>query len=895
MSDILENRTKHKISPLKEIRNSVFGLEFHKDSNNQVINQDNSFQMGMKNQTTIKNQNNNNNTEDKLIEQLNKNIQKDINNENKKQNLPTQQTQPTQPSSYNPIADPLSHDLIKQGILCRLIGRSIDETFHIDVKIKDGNKIPINNNTKDDCIKQEWIFGRNSNTCTYLLPVQSTRISNKHFKLWINMGNKSDNNNNNDDDNNNTNNNNNNLMIQDLSTNGTWLNNSKLVQGRNYILTQGDEIAVGIGIEKDVVRFVVHLPNVILNKMLSNNLKSELPEDKGINKDFIIRDEIVGSGAFATVKKAIERSTGITYAAKIISKKKALGGLDGVARELQILKKLNHPGIVRLKAFYEDNDNYYLVMEYISGGDLMDFVACNGAIDESASREIARQILEAILYVHSKGISHRDLKPDNIMIAQDDPVIVKITDFGLAKSQENESRMKTFCGTLAYLAPEVISNKKKQLNNKKRYLGNGRITEDLYSNKVDMWSIGCLLFVIMTAHLPFSGSTQEMLFKHIINGDYHEKLLKSMNISIEGCDFISRLLEVDVTLRLNATQALNHPWFNELIDYPSQVSLSQHLSQSQKNITKHKINNNKDQVIKDFKIPNVPKERNINNDNTNDSMNFLGASTSNIEDEGVNQTNNNNNNGNNNGNEKSKKILGSPFKDNKNILSSLSNMKHLNLTKSLPKATFMSLNIVEQNSVKTKLSTINIPQGIPVFSIGRLNNLNVQMNDERISKIHCMIMKRRHPTNDEEKINNNTNNNITTINNNDTIDNDLSFSSPAMGLDDVWLLDFSTNTCSVNGMKIGKGKKIKLRDGDIISLFIDKKHNSSLNYLVRIIDTTGLFIDDYYERKKISIDENDKKLFDSKLREGLKQVGVNVQQKKRKAVESIQHPNKRRI
>lgn len=838
--------------------------------------------------------------------------------------LPDTTTQPTQPSSYNPLTDPLGHELVKQGVLCRLIGRTFDETFHIDLKSKDGNKIRVNNNEGSESlstIKQEWIFGRNSHTCTYLLPVQSTRISNKHFKLWMNI----------DSDNNSSNGTSsskqeNNLMIQDLSTNGTWLNNSKLVQGRNYILTQGDEIAVGIGIEKDVARFVVHLPNVMLSKMINANgsLKALSLDEKGIHKDFIIRDEIVGSGAFATVKKAIERSTGITFAAKIISKKKALGGMDGVSRELQILKKLDHPGIVRLKAFYEDDDNYYLVMEYVAGGDLMDFVACNGAIDESASREIARQIMEAILYVHSKGISHRDLKPDNIMIAQDDPVVVKITDFGLAKSQEQESRMKTFCGTLAYLAPEVISNKKKQSNNRKRYLGNGRITEDLYSNKVDMWSIGCLLFVIMTAHLPFSGSTQDILFKHITNGDYHEKLLKSMDISIEGCDFISRLLEVDVALRLNAAQALQHPWFSESIEYPSQVSLSQHLSQSQRNVTKQipkRIEENNDansrgkdnkyvsQIMKDFKIPEIPKERNPHED----SMLFMGPSTSHIDDSKVlsplpeRQS-------------LTPKVarnvvpskpkvskdteISSPFSQQLQSQPKSESQPH-SQPRSQPKshskpppATFMSLSVIPPGQVKTKLSTIYIPQGTPAFYIGRLDNLNVQMNDERISKIHCMIVKRRHPTNDTGLNNtSSTHLSLSERENNKGSDEGVVYSSPAMGLDDVWLLDFSTNTCYVNGMKIGKGKKIKLRDCDVISLFIDKKHDSELNYLVRIIDTTGLYVDDFnsnLERKRVAMDENDKKLFENKLREGLKQVEVRVSQRKRKAVESIiEHPSKR--
>lgn len=824
---------------------------------------------------------------------------------------PEPTTQPTQPSNYNPLTDPLGHELVKEGVLCRLIGRTVEETFHIDVKIKDGEKIPVQ--TSDGSVrttgyKQEWLFGRNSHVCTYSLPVHSTRISNKHFKLWMSMNNgdnpsRSWNNSTGGDEANvsTVRLKDNNLMIQDLSTNGTWLNNSKLIPKQNYILTQGDEIAVGIGIEKDVVRFVAHFPINALGKILNadGTLKTTVPEEKGVYKDFIIRDEIVGSGAFATVKKAIERSTGITFAAKIISKKKALGGLDGVSRELQILKQLNHPGIVRLKAFYEDVDNYYLVMEFVSGGDLMDFVACNGAIDESASKEIAKQILEAILYVHSKGISHRDLKPDNIMIAQDDPVIVKITDFGLAKSQENESRMKTFCGTLAYLAPEVITNKKKQNGNRKRYLGNGRITEDLYSNKVDMWSIGCLLFVIMTAHLPFSGSTQDILFKHITNGNYHDKLLETMGISIEGRDFISRLLEVDVALRLNAYQALRHPWLHESYEYPSQVSLSQHLSQSQRHITKHvgNTNNANNTAAKNFKIPNPPKERKAMKAENFDPI---------IEDQNELHTNQTDNTEIATNLIKNSKFAGFSAENISNSMPSHkeNSKRQGNSLISAPKATFMSLSTTP-GSIPTEVNIIHIPQGKSAFFIGRLDNLNTVYSDDRISKIHCIILKRRHPTHDNNSTNSlndtysNNNNNNSKFNsqaNNSVLEeaNGSMFTSPAMALDDVWLLDFSTNTCYVNNMRIGKGNKIKLRNGDIISLFIDKKQHSRLDYVVSIIDNTGLFIEDPgLQRCKVPVDDNDRKLFDIKLKEGLNQVDNKITRKRKKVESIVELPNKR--
>lgn len=623
----------------------------------------------------------------------------------------TQPTQPTQPSTYNPTTDMLRQELAKQGVVVRLMGTTVAETFHIDVKLKDSKLV------KQDM--REWTFGRNKNSCTYALPIESTRISNKHFKLWITKDLQNDGK----------------LMIQDLSTNGTFLNNNKLDRMKNYILTQGDEISVGNGVNKDVIKFVVHLPVIKVQQL------------GGIHKDFIINDEIVGSGAFATVKKGIERSTGETFAVKIISKRKAFtNGLDGVTRELTILKNLDHPNIVKLKAFYEDDTDYYIVMEYVPGGDLMDFIAAYGAIEETPSKEIARQIIEAIDHVHSKGISHRDLKPDNILIAHDDPVVVKITDFGLAKSKESEGTMKTFCGTLAYLAPEVLNNKKSKV--KRRYLGNGKVKEDSYSNKVDMWSIGCLLFVIMTSHLPFSGATQELMFNNISNGQYHEKSLEQKNISSEGRDFIMRLIEPDVDLRLDAKQALRHPWLK--MDNGS-TSNNTSISQSQQS---SRIS----QVSKEmFKIPNSKPK----------------------------------------------------------------------------KGAMLTMKLVDEGLMEKFPDSITIPQGQPMFFIGRVKCNDVEINDDRISKVHCLIMKRRHPIK-------------------------TGMESAAMGLDDLWVLSNGTNPCFLNDEKLSKGKKIKLFDGDCISMFIDKRSDLKLVYKVEINDWTGLYKPASDEKREIlDCDESD--------------------------------------
>ncbi len=745
-------------------------------------------------------------------------------------------TQPTQPNAYNPRTDHLVDELVKSGVVCRLICTTTMSggNIYIDIKLKEDA----------DNDRQEWIFGRRSEVCDYALPTKSNRISNRHFKLWMNLSDRHWSHDSN-------------MMIQDTSTNGTWVNGSKLIKGTNYILTQGDEISIGIGVPADVIRFVVHFPkagaedgtvgkaeNSMSELNLSNvkeegkklvasdhsikpNIRrsSELPkqEKNGIFADFIIRDEIVGSGAFATVKKAIERKTGKTFAVKIISKKKALtGALEGVSRELKILQKLHHPGIVALKAFYEDESSYYLVMEYVPGGDLMDFVASYGAVGEAAGREIARQILLAIRYVHSKGISHRDLKPDNILIAQDDPVTVKITDFGLAKGQEKGGVMKTFCGTLAYLAPEVITGKYGSVKNgKKRYLGNGKSLEDSYSNKVDMWSIGCLLFVILTAHLPFSGSTQEALFKNITTGNYHESLLNENGVSIEGRDFLNRLLENDVSLRLNAKQALQHPWIREICPQDSQVSLSQSQSYQQRmsQAFSQRARREKMEPLLESKaesplqdhvdenlipLPVTPvqqigysqRETIINATSplaVNGSATFCSGKGVQIDGQ-----------------------LTGNFGAKNKASAEDEKMSHHD-PQALP-GTFLTLKLVSPPRNMNVKSLIHIKQGTLAFFAGRFNNLDYTLADERISKLHCAIIKKRHP-----------------------IKAPSIYESPAMGLEDIWLLDSSTNGCFIGNRKVGKGHKVKIHNNDMVSLFRDRQNRDEIIYRVIINDGTGLF------------------------------------------------------
>lgn len=714
---------------------------------------------------------------------------------------PPTQTQPTQTQPTQKSTPSQNQDVTDINLICRLICTTGQYQF-FDISRTKPTKSP------STTTKKTWIFGRNTE-CDFVLSTCS-RLSNKHFRLWLSL-------------------NDNTLWIQDTSTNGTYLNNSRLVKGSNYIVNQGDEISVGIGVPSDVVQFVVLFSDKYNPSKSTNN---SVVKDEGIHKDFIVKNDTIGQGAFATVKKAIERSSGDSYAVKIINRRRAIhaggkGAMAGVNRELEILRKLDHPNIVRLKSFYEDVENYYLVMELVPGGDLMDFVAANGAIGEDATQVITKQILDGIAYVHKLGISHRDLKPDNILIMQDDPIIVKITDFGLAKISDNATFMKTFCGTLAYVAPEIITGKHELVQQLDK--------ENNYSNLVDIWSLGCLVYVLLTSHLPFNGKTETQMFQKIKSGEFHESPLNSYQVSQEGRNFLRCCLQVDPSKRFTATQALKHPWLSEVEGdlntielQPSQkvLSLSQSTSQQSRKIENGlHVNASISKLDNDimtrpldgerlkaknpnsqFKVPKrvvpLPQSQPLLTGQPIVFSQPLRATQNAL---GVIQ---------------SDKGALSNDKKRPNSLESISETKRQKpntniVLDTVPQDKFLTLVPMSESSFQ---NPIFIRQGHNPYTIGRSEGCDTSIDDDRMSKLHCLINRKRHPVG-EASI----------------------YESPAHGLEDIWLLDFSTNSCFVNGVMVGKFRKVQLFSGDKVDFFVDSDVHELFSFKIRVDDATGLF------------------------------------------------------
>ena len=225
---------------------------------------------------------------------------------------------------------------------------------------------------------------------------------------------------------------------------------------------------------------------------------------------------------------------------------KTLEDKELVRIEIGILKLCHHPNIVRLLDHLENNDYIFIVMEYIEGGTLRQyFKKRKFNFSERQASNIMSQIVSGIKYLHQYGIVHRDLKPDNIMITQqNDFGIIKIMDFGLSKIVSPKEKMVDGYGSLSYVAPEVL-------------------LRTPYNKEVDIWSMGVILFYMLSGHLPFRGSKEDVVANKIVfesaefDEDDWETRSKTVRNLIESC------LEKKVENRITIEKFINHPWFKK--------------------------------------------------------------------------------------------------------------------------------------------------------------------------------------------------------------------------------------------------------------------------------------------------------------------------------------------
>jgi len=263
-----------------------------------------------------------------------------------------------------------------------------------------------------------------------------------------------------------------------------------------------------------------------------------------INLYYEITPKLLGTGNFSQVKKGITKGTKEQVAIKIIDKKRVKHKPEMLSNEVEILIKIDHKNVIKLLDLFDTNDFLYLVMELVTGGELFDRIVERESYSEADAKEVMRQLLNAIQYIHAHDIVHRDLKPENLLLeTEDNDVNIKLSDFGLSKIYDSEFLMKTACGTPGYVAPEILS-------------------ASPYGPAVDMWSAGVICYILLCGYPPFYNDNDAILFESILNAKYQFHSPYWDQISKGAKDLIRALLVVDPSARLTAGQALEMEWFH---------------------------------------------------------------------------------------------------------------------------------------------------------------------------------------------------------------------------------------------------------------------------------------------------------------------------------------------
>ena len=456
-----------------------------------------------------------------------------------------------------------------------------------------------------------FVFGRNDNQCDIVMSAELfKRVSNVHFSIFVNHSGV--------------------LMLQDLSTNGTVVDDT-ILKGKaastpqTRMLNPGSMIQILSPKNDEVVKFIVRFPsreghleqyeakfqayleniaayearartNNLINQRLtganhkahnSGSIKAPLVQNSvGMHWNGGDRYNVVGQigkGAFATVYQLATKSEGQLFAAKELEKRRFMknGILDQkLDNEMKIMQSINHPNIVQYIDYHDHANHVYIIMEFVPCGDLQQYMAhaLHGPLPETLGKKMAAQVLDALAYLHKNHITHRDLKPDNVLIANMDPddFTVKLSDFGLSKvvKVDDDTFLKTFCGTLLYCAPEVFPAYDSHLASKgkkrtRRGSAHSSAKYHSYSQSVDIWSFGAVLWYSLCHKPPFEGVNDaggrgQSMFNKIMGTPLDAVDLVARGISGDAISLLAEMLNTDPAARPSAAACLSHEWFGEM-------------------------------------------------------------------------------------------------------------------------------------------------------------------------------------------------------------------------------------------------------------------------------------------------------------------------------------------
>jgi len=265
-----------------------------------------------------------------------------------------------------------------------------------------------------------------------------------------------------------------------------------------------------------------------------------------IDHSYAITDVVLGSGGSGSEVKLANgkgRMSGLRFAVKTFSLQGlSAAGLRDLESEVEVFLTIDHPHIARLVDVYDAGQHLHLVMEYLEGGELFDRLSERKTFSEQVAAETVCQMLLAVNYLHALGIVHRDLKLENFMYESKGGRHLKLIDFGFSKFCDPKFGMFQSCGTLSYVAPEVLENN--------------------YTSQADLWSLGVVTFILLSGCMPFIG-TRDIMRRAILDGCYAMKKAEWGKICETGKNFVTSLLNIDAEQRPNAIQALGHPWMRQ--------------------------------------------------------------------------------------------------------------------------------------------------------------------------------------------------------------------------------------------------------------------------------------------------------------------------------------------
>jgi len=407
-------------------------------------------------------------------------------------------------------------------------------------------------------IKEETITAGRSETCKFQFTegefydeagLSFRQLSNAHFSISHCQGQPS---------------------IMDTSSNGTWVNSHRVRKGMTLRLKHMDKISVGLQ-NFQVFEFFFE------EEMSLQSLKP-------VCDKYLVGNEL-GYGSFSVVKEGYSRQNFSKVALKILKKLKNpdpdevtfLSSIEEETKEISILKKLKHPCINKLIDCIIEDSRTVLVLQFAAGGDLSSQVKDDTAKHE-LSEDVAKlqfyQITHALAYLHDQNISHRDLKLDNVLkMTKEKKSLLKVTDFGLSKKFSNNTVLETYAGTPAYMAPEVVNirGRWESLYSEGRSRTDHEDFDDsmvcdFYTSKADCWSMGVLLYLLLSGQRPFSGEDMQSAIMAgkfgPMMGDYWDGA-RVVPVTETAKDVVKKLLTVDSEKRLSAEEALEHEWISK--------------------------------------------------------------------------------------------------------------------------------------------------------------------------------------------------------------------------------------------------------------------------------------------------------------------------------------------